>query len=78
MKKFSNSQKYIIMKYPSISNNPLCDGNEHQIKPTNLFEFEYNGRTFYYMVYDDITMRMEASTILERIGNAFYKRPLRS
>ena len=75
---FGRREDEIVMQYPVIEGNVLCDGREHVIRPRLLREFYYEGGRYYAMSYDDLTMHARgAFTILVEEGGRFYKVPLR-
>ena len=68
----------INMQYPfdHYGRNELLDGEEHQIKPENLYPITLGGRTFYIMEYFDYSANCQAITLLIEINGTLAKVPL--
>lgn len=66
------------MQYPfdGSGHNRLFDGKEHEILPRELKPLKLNGIDFEVMRYYDITMGVDAITLLTKIGDALVKVPL--
>ena len=66
----------IIMQYPEIERNRLCDGKHHIVKPSDLWKFTYNGNELYLFQYVDKKYNAKSFTVLRKDGDQFFKVPL--
>lgn len=68
---------HIIMKYPKVEGNMLCDGSLHDIEPIKIRKFYINGCEFFYLEYWDNEFNCDSFTILRKEGRSFIKVPLK-
>lgn len=68
----------IIMKYPFISGNTLCDGTRHVINPQQIHSFVIGDIEMFILTYMDEKEGTICETILRQNGSKFIKVPLRS
>ena len=69
-------EKSILMQYPKIEGNELCDGTTHNIIPKEINSFEFRGDTLYELTYFDLKFKSLCSTIIREENAKFYKVPL--
>lgn len=69
----------IMMKYPFSQGDSLYDGLYHEIIPINVVPIEINGRLFFIMIYDDLTINEHGLiTLVTNVNGVYYKVPLNS